>query len=128
PDLARVLAASPALETGPRPLHLRLGLGDEGLELAACLAAGEALELARDLARCGITLAGPPRPASLVHLQGPHFGDRHGIFAAALESLAEAGSTPFCLAGVVHSLFLVLEPDQAPAALAALGRRFCAPS
>lgn len=126
-ELARALAAAQALEAGSRPLHLRLGLGDEGLDLAACLPAGEAPEMARNLARCGIALTGPPRPASLVHLQGPHFGDRHGIVAAALGSLAEAGLTPLGLAGVVHSLFVVLEPDQAPEALVALGRRFSAP-
>lgn len=130
PDLARMarsLGAAPALEACPRPLHVQLRLGDGGLELAVCLAAEEAPELVHHLAQCGLTLAGPPRPASLVHLQGPHFGDRHGIAAAALDSLAEAGLTPLCLAGVVHSLFLVLEPDQAPDALVALGRRFSAP-
>jgi hypothetical protein len=127
PDLERALGAAQDLEACPRPLHVQLRLGGDGLELAACLAAEEAPGLARDLARCGLALAEPPRPASLVHLQGPHFGDRHGIAAAALDSLAEAGLTPLSLAGVVHSLFLVLEPDQARAALAALSRRFRAP-
>lgn len=127
PDLAPALAAAQALEVCPRPLHVQLRLGGEGLELAACLAAGEAPELVQGLEGCGLALAHPPRPASLVHLQGPHFGDRHGIAAAALACLAEAGLTPLSLAGVVHSLFLVLEPDQAAEALTALGRRFCAP-
>ena len=67
-------------------------------------------------------------PAGLIHLQGPHFGDRFGIAALVLEALEEAGVKPLSLAGVVHSLFLALAPGDGPAALRTLAGHFSDPS
>ncbi|MFH1058641.1 MAG: hypothetical protein V1797_08190 [Pseudomonadota bacterium] len=124
-DFARGLAA---LAEAPKPAHLQVTMAEGRLELCACLGRDEAGHLLRALAGAGLQLCEPPQEATLIHLQGPHFGDRHGIASAALMALAEAGALPLGLAGVVHSLFMAVPPAQAAAVLTALGRRFCAPS
>ncbi|MFZ5586429.1 MAG: hypothetical protein ACOZHQ_10905 [Thermodesulfobacteriota bacterium] len=139
PEMAWLCAAAPlagldfergltALADAPKPAHLQVALGAGRIGICACLAAAQAPALVAALLAAGLEPAGPPEPATLVHLQGPHFGDRHGIAAAALVALAEAGAAPLALAGVVHSIFIALPPEQAAPVCAALARRFCAPS
>lgn len=69
----------------------------------------------------------PARSVSLVHIQGPHFGDRYGLASLVVQGLTEAGVEPLAFTGVVHSLFLALRPQDAQRALAGLGRHFCQP-
>ncbi len=111
----------------PRPVFLAASLGEGRLRLGLCLAQADLPALSRALAGAGLTAEAPARPVSLIHLQGPHFGDRYGIAAAALAGLAQAGVTPLGLGAVVHSLFLVVEPDQATTALEALSTAFSGP-
>lgn len=120
--------ARQALALAPRPLFSSAQEMDGRLSLRLCLPLADCPALTQALAAASLELAAPPTPASLIHLQGPHFGDRYGIAAAALEALAQAGISPLGCAGVVHSLFLVVEPGQAQAALKALAAYFSAPS
>lgn len=122
------VAGLDALADAPKPAHLQVTLGANRLELCACLNRDAVDPLLRALAGAGLRLSEPTQEAALIHLQGPHFGDRHGIAGAALAALAEAGTLPLGVAGVVHSLFMVVPPAQADAVCAALARRFCAPS
>jgi len=91
--------------------------------LSVCLPPDQAAHFAESPALIGAA----PRPASLINLQGPHFGDRPGIAAEALQGLSEAGVEPLAVSGVVHSLFIAVEPASAPAALAGLAARFSGP-
>jgi hypothetical protein len=94
--------------------------------LCACLPPEPARRLAEALAGHGGTVP-EPREAALIHLQGPHFGDRYGIAAAALDGLAAAGVAPLAVSGMVHSLFAAVAPDQTAAALEGLGAQFRGP-
>lgn len=124
-DCARGLAA---LADAPKPAHLQVQVFAGRLELWACPTLTEAPALLEALAAAGLEPGPSPSPATLIHLQGPHFGDRHGIAAAALMAVAESGAAPLAVAGVVHSVFIVTPPEQAEAVRTALGRRFCAPN
>lgn len=124
--LEDLLAALGALQP-PAGLHFcTAAWAGETLSLRACLPVPEAARVATALAGAGLQPQAPVE-ASLVHLQGPHFGDRWGVASEALAGLAEAGVEPLGLAGVVHSLFLALPPQDARAGLAGLAKRFRAP-
>lgn len=92
-----------------------------------CLPEEAVKPMANRLAQCGLELLEPPLAAGLIHLQGPHFGDRPGIAGLALQALSRAGLELLALGAVVHSLFMVLAPGEARPALRALGRSFCGP-
>ncbi len=125
---------------GRRPRLQVLAAARPALEIAACAAAWEEdcwhLDLclpARMLPRLG-RLAGPaglesdsPRPVGLLVLQGPHFGDRPGIAAAALAGLARAGVEPLFMQGAVHSLLAAVDPARAGRAREGLGAYFSVP-
>jgi hypothetical protein len=66
--------------------------------------------------------------ACMINLQGPHFGDRPGIAAGALEGMAHEGIEPMAMSGVVHSLFIAVEPASAQGALRGLATRFSDPA
>jgi hypothetical protein len=119
---AELAAAEPALKLA----CLSAAWEDGAAALSACLPPEPAQRLAGVLAAHGGEVEGP-REASLIHLQGPHFGDRYGIAAAALDGLAAAGAAPLALSGMVHSLFVAVEPARAAAALEGLGGQFRAP-
>lgn len=102
--------------------------GQGGLELAVCLPRADAYRVGQALAYTALKLASPPAPVCLIHLQGPHFGDRYGIAAEAMNGLAEAAVTPLMLVGLVHSLYVVVAPGEAKRALKGLGERFAAPA
>lgn len=68
------------------------------------------------------------REACMINLQGPHFGDRPGIAAGALEGMAQLGVSPLAISGVVHSLFIAVDPNQAQEALNGLATRFSDPA
>ncbi len=111
--LARGAAPRPAAGGPGRPAGFCFALaGADGLRFTCCLRPGS---------------AGGGTPASLIHLQGPHFGDRWGIAHAACSGLEQAGVRPLAAAGAAHSLFLAVPPDSAEEALAGLGRFFCGP-
>lgn len=66
--------------------------------------------------------------ACMINLQGPHFGDRPGIAAGALEGMAQLGVSPLAVSGVVHSLFIAVDPAAAQDALTGLATRFSDPA
>lgn len=115
------------METCPQPALLSASLWEGRLSLRLCLDQQELPRMLETLSAAGLEVDQPALAASLIHLQGPHFGERYGIAAAALESLAQAGVVPLALGAVVHSIFLVIEPHQAEAALAGLAQAFTAP-
>ena len=84
-------------------------------------------ELSGYLDSAGLKMASSLRPAALIHLQGPHFGDRYGIFAAALSGLKRAKVAPLLMEACVHSLVIAVEPRDAKDAVNGLCRYFCAP-
>ena len=94
--------------------------------LKVCLPA-EAVPRLQELAPAAGLRPEAPRPVSLLVLQGPHFGDRPGIAAAALAGLEQAGVEPLLLQGAVHSLMLAVEPAQAARAREGLGAYFSVP-
>lgn len=125
PALASALSRLAALEPPPR-LSFMAGYWHEGsCSLSVCLPKDQEAPLAQIWA--GLGSCPPGEDASLVHLQGPHFGDRPGIAHEALAGLAQAGVEPLALSGVVHSLFLALRPGDAKAALEGLAAKFCGP-
>jgi hypothetical protein len=67
------------------------------------------------------------RRVDLIHFQGPHYGDRHGIACGALDALA-GGSVPIlAMACSGASIFLVLPEGKANGAREALARVFMTP-
>ncbi len=57
-----------------------------------------------------------PVPVSVIHLQGPHFGDRWGIMNLALDGLDQANVTPLAINAAMHSIMLAVKPeDEGPA-------------
>lgn len=102
-----------------------LGQGDL-TEMQICLPESQAPRLAQVAARAGVA-ALASSAASVINLQGPHFGDRWGLAKEALAGLEETGVAPLSLAGVTHTLQVTVEPSARAAALAGLGRRFVAP-
>ncbi|MEW5721565.1 MAG: hypothetical protein AB1896_00545 [Thermodesulfobacteriota bacterium] len=66
-------------------------------------------------------------PVDMVHFQGPHFGDRYGIAAAAFAALAEDG-LPLLAAGCAgSSIYLVLSEGRGEKARKALDQSFQVP-
>ena len=90
----------------------------------ACLPSLQAARLEGVFKEAGLALTGQARKVHLIHLQGPHFGDRYGLAAAALGSLEEAGLEPLAVGGAVHSLFLAVQPADSEATLKALAKNF----
>ena len=70
----------------------------------------------------------PIQDVCMINLQGPHFGDRPGIAAAALDGMERMGVSPLVISGVVHSLFIAVDPSGAREALAGLAAKFSAPA
>ncbi len=124
--LAATAGELAALEPPPGLGFLAGSWGKAAGRLSICLPADQAGRLARALAQAG---AGGPslQEAALIHLLGPHFGDRYGIAVEALAGLAQAGVEPLVMSGVLHSLFVAVEPPAAPAAIQGLATRFQAP-
>jgi hypothetical protein len=68
------------------------------------------------------------RPVELIYFQGPHFGDRYGIAAAAFGALHRA-AVPVIAAGCTGaSIYIVLEPGRADEAAASLSDAFRVPA
>ncbi len=124
PAPARALAAC---RPAPPLWVLAARPAGEDCRLAFCLPADRVEEFAALAAAAGLGALGAPRPACLIHLQGPHFGDRYGILAEALEGLAGQGVRPLFVQAAVHSIYILVAPGQARAALAGLAGRFTAP-
>ena len=120
-------AAALALADPPLEIAFYTARWDaEGSFFSVCLPE-ELLPRFSRLARQGGLAVQSARPASLIHLQGPHFGDRYGIASAALEGLARAGVEPLAVQGAVHSLFVAADPPDADRARDGLSAYFCAP-
>lgn len=117
---------------GARPgewaaLFCTVNLAGEAFSYTACLPKQAALALADHLRERGAELVLAPLPVAVVHLQGPHYGDRYGIAAAAAGALAEAGLALLSMSAVVHSIFLAVPAEQGEPALAALAKHFATP-
>lgn len=67
-------------------------------------------------------------PIDAVWFHGPHFGDRHGIAAAALGALRRGAVPLLCASFAGASVFLVLPPGQGEPALAWLRAHFAVPT
>jgi hypothetical protein len=67
-------------------------------------------------------------PVSMVHFQGPHFGDRYGIAEAALTALARHGIGILTVACAGASLHFVVPGDQVRKARQALSTAFVVPA
>ena len=91
-----------------------------------CLPQTQAPRLEEAAALAGARIA-MRRPAGVVNMQGPHFGDRWGLASEALCGLEWAGVEPLCVLGVTHTLQVTMAPEHGEAALEGLGRGFCAP-
>ena len=109
-----------------KPVFSNHRLGGKDWEVTLCIPGEMEPDLYTVWEKSGPGFLRAARPVSLVHLQGPHFGDRYGIVSEAFAALDEAGAPALAASAVVHSVFLALEPDKAEAALKALGKRFCA--
>ncbi len=108
---------------------LRLGFmaaywQEKSCRLCICLPQDQADILADSLTMDHVA----PQAACMINLQGPHFGDRPAIAAQALEGMAQAGVSPLAISGVVHSLFIAVDPAAAQDALAGLASRFSDPA
>ena len=66
-------------------------------------------------------------PVELLYFQGPHFGDRYGIAAAAWTALSRGSVPVLALACTGASVYLILPEGKTKAARAALGEAFAAP-
>lgn len=99
--------------------------GDLAL-VQVCLPQDQLPRLLEVAERTGVRAA-ESRPAGVVNLQGPHFGDRWGLASEALGGLHWAGVEPLGLLGVTHTLQVTLAPEHDRAVLEGLGRGFCAP-
>jgi hypothetical protein len=112
----------------PSPAFVSAWLREGRLTLRLCLTRSDLAGMLKALDALGMEAEIPALAVSLIHLQGPHFGDRYGIAAAALASLAAVGATPLGMGAVLHSLFLVVEPALADEALRGLAQAFSAPN
>jgi hypothetical protein len=63
-------------------------------------------------------------PVALLYFQGPHFGDRYGIAAAAWTCLIRREVPVLALACTGASVYLILPEGQTEAARAAVGEAF----
>lgn len=125
-QLEGLTTALSALEPPLRLISCSLLWEDDLASLQVCLPEDQAPRLEQAAAGAGARLAGRSQ-ASVVNLQGPHFGDRWGLASEALDGLGEGGVEPLCLLGVTHTLQLALAPGDAQAALEGLGERFTVP-
>jgi hypothetical protein len=100
------------------------GLDREEADFFLCLKPDQASILESLLALAGLPPPGPAREVVLIHLQGPHYGDRYGVLAGALAGLAQEDVMPLALATAVHSLYLMIEPTEAARALSGLSQYF----
>jgi aspartokinase len=104
------------------------GFKNDGLyQFMACAPFQDLNILQKEFQSSGLAASEKPRPVSLFHLQGPHFGDRPGIAANAFAALEQAGVRPLAFAAVMHSLFLFIDPQKTAHALKGLSRFFCTP-
>lgn len=110
-------------EPAPRLGFMSAYWQDDSCSLCFCLPPDQAALMNDSPALAGAA----PSQVSLINLQGPHFGDRPGIAAEALNGLAGVQVEPLAMSGVVHSLFLAVEKGAEPAALAGLATRFSGP-
>lgn len=123
PSLAAVLGgAQPSLKFTACAASWSKGRGG----LTVCLPERHAAELAQLVREQGGQVA-DSREASLIDLQGPHFGDRWGIAEQALAALEEAGVEPLLLLGATHTLQVLVDPAAVPRALQGLRGRFSSP-
>ena len=67
------------------------------------------------------------QPVEVICLQGPHYGDRYGIAARALEELDRAEIEVLTLGCTGASIYLAVDGGRADAAVEALGRAFVVP-
>lgn len=125
--LAELELALARLDPAPRVIHAGAWPRDDGWDLSLCLAQDRLPALLPLLAEAGLRFTAEPAPVGLIHLQGPHFGDRYGIVSQALAGLRQAGVVPRGLAAVVHSVFLLIDPAECQRALDALAEHFSAP-
>ena len=100
---------------------------NDGLEASFCLGGDQTDRLRQVLTAAGLQPGDTAQAVSLIHLQGPHFGDRFGIASEAMAGLREAGVIPLGFSAVVHSLFIIIRPQDAEAAVGGLAKRFQAP-
>ncbi len=126
------------LETGSGP-GWGLSGDDAGLFSGANLIMAVALPTESGGLRTGLVFSGKvpeasgfhgraDRPVELLYFQGPHFGDRYGIAAAALGALHRA-AVPVIAAGCTGaSVYIVLEPGRADEAVASLSDAFRVPA
>lgn len=125
-QLAGLTAALSALEPPLQLVSCSLVWEDEVAGLQVCLPRDQAPRLEQAALGAGARVSGWGQ-ASVINLQGPHFGDRWGLASEALAGLEEAGVEPLCLLGVTHTLQATLTPGESQAALEGLGKRFTAP-
>jgi aspartokinase len=104
--------------------QLGAGMSPDRAEISLCLKWDQAPRLESLLVRAGFPAPASAREATLIHLQGPHYGDRYGILARALTGLSRAKVEPLAFAAAVHSLFILVEPADGKNALAGLARHF----
>ncbi len=98
----------------------------EVASMQVCLPREEASRLELAAAQAGARI-GLRREASVINLQGPHFGDRWGLAKEVLAGLEEAETAPLVLMGVTHTLQIALDSSASQAALNGLGRHFVGP-
>jgi len=126
-DLVALQSSLAGVDPPPRVIHTSAWPEDDTWSISLCLAHDQLPALLAVLERAGLELSREPVPVGLIHLQGPHFGDRYGIVSQALEGLRQVAVAPLGLGAVVHSLFMLFEPAQCPTALEALAEYFSSP-
>jgi len=125
-DLPALARAAQELRDCFKPALLMASWPDDAPRLCFCLERAQAAALERALERAGLTID-QRRPASLIHLQGPHFGDRFGIVDLALAGLAQVGVEALAVVAAVHSVFVAVEPSLTERAARGLRDHFCPP-
>jgi aspartokinase len=100
---------------------------DRGLIISLCLAASHREDIRRVIVERLPYAASSHRDAAAVFLHGPHFGDRHGIASELTGSLHEAGIKPLAVSCTVHSISVVLKPEDLRPGVHAISTRFHVP-
>ena len=99
------------------------------LRLGFCVASARSREMEECLVRY---LPGSDfhqhRSVTTVYVQGPHFGDRHGITRVLSDALRQAHVAPLALSCAVSSISLVVSDDEVQRAVDSLGTHFQVPS
>ena len=115
PDSRMVLALARPLETGRLQWHLFFSGTCSAMNRPGAARAIPGADIRVD------------KPVDLIQFHGPHFGDRYGIAAAALDAL-EAMQVPVkAVACSSASVYLATAPGSAQAACKALSRAFAVP-